>query len=33
MPHPERCVESLLGGDDGRLVFESLLDHVSPVAA
>jgi len=33
MPHPERCVESLLGGDDGRLVFESLLNHVSTVAA
>jgi phosphoribosylformylglycinamidine synthase len=33
MPHPERCVESLLGGDDGRLVFESLLHHVSGVAA
>ncbi|PSQ86847.1 MAG: phosphoribosylformylglycinamidine synthase I [Bacteroidetes bacterium QS_4_64_154] len=33
MPHPERCVESLLGGDDGRLVFESLLNHVSAVAA
>jgi phosphoribosylformylglycinamidine synthase I len=33
MPHPERCVESLLGGDDGRLLFESLLDHVSAVAA
>jgi len=29
MPHPERCVESLLGGDDGRLVFESLLQHVA----
>jgi len=33
MPHPERCVESLLGGDDGRLVFESLLNHVDPVTA
>ncbi|WP_103029370.1 phosphoribosylformylglycinamidine synthase subunit PurQ [Salinibacter altiplanensis] len=33
MPHPERCVESLLGGDDGRLIFESLLAHVSTVAA
>ncbi len=33
MPHPERCVEPLLGGDDGRLVFESLLKHVSAVAA
>jgi phosphoribosylformylglycinamidine synthase len=33
MPHPERCVESLLGGDDGRLIFESLLNHASTVAA
>ena len=33
MPHPERCVESLLGGDDGRLVFESLLHHVATVTA
>ena len=33
MPHPERCVESLLGGDDGQLLFESLLGHVSAVEA
>ena len=25
MPHPERCSEALLGGMDGRTVFESLL--------
>lgn len=25
MPHPERCVEDLLGTPDGRLVFESLV--------
>ena len=25
MPHPERCVEPLLGGSDGRLWFESLV--------
>lgn len=24
MPHPERCAEALLGGNDGRKVFESL---------
>ena len=24
MPHPERCAEALLGGTDGRLIFESL---------
>jgi phosphoribosylformylglycinamidine synthase len=33
MPHPERCVEALIGGDDGRFVFQSLVDHVSAVAA
>ena len=25
MPHPERCVESVLGNVDGRLIFESIL--------
>ncbi|NPV52505.1 MAG: phosphoribosylformylglycinamidine synthase subunit PurQ [Firmicutes bacterium] len=25
MPHPERCVERVLGGEDGRFVFASLL--------
>ncbi len=25
MPHPERCAEGLLGNEDGRKVFESLL--------
>jgi phosphoribosylformylglycinamidine synthase len=25
MPHPERCCEAILGGTDGRLLFESLL--------
>ena len=24
MPHPERCCESLLGGTDGRFIFESV---------
>lgn len=27
MPHPERAVETLLGGTDGLPLFESLLDH------
>lgn len=26
MPHPERCAEGLLGNDDGRLIFLSMLD-------
>lgn len=29
MPHPERVCESLLGGDDGRGVFEGILSIVS----
>jgi phosphoribosylformylglycinamidine synthase len=35
MPHPERACETLLGSDDGRLIFESLLAELKdkPVAA
>ncbi|PSQ97074.1 MAG: phosphoribosylformylglycinamidine synthase I [Bacteroidetes bacterium SW_9_63_38] len=33
MPHPERCVEALIGSGDGRFVFDSLIEHVSAVAA
>ncbi len=33
MPHPERCVEAMIGGTDGRFVFESLIEHVEAVAA
>jgi phosphoribosylformylglycinamidine synthase subunit PurQ / glutaminase len=25
MPHPERCSESILGGSDGRFIFESVI--------
>jgi len=25
MPHPERCGEAILGGEDGRLIFESMV--------
>ena len=28
MPHPERACESLLGSDDGAIIFRSMLDHV-----
>ncbi len=28
MPHPERASENVLGVDDGRLVFESMLHHL-----
>jgi phosphoribosylformylglycinamidine (FGAM) synthase-like amidotransferase family enzyme len=26
MPHPERCVEDMLGNDAGRLIFMSMFD-------
>jgi len=26
MPHPERCAEEILGNEDGRLIFVSMLD-------
>ena len=29
MPHPERSAEAILGGDDGRLLFESVLAAMS----
>ncbi|MPZ15204.1 MAG: phosphoribosylformylglycinamidine synthase subunit PurQ [Chloroflexi bacterium] len=29
MPHPERCAEPILGGVDGRLLFESVLSRTS----
>jgi phosphoribosylformylglycinamidine synthase len=25
MPHPERCCEGIMGSNDGKLIFESLL--------
>lgn len=28
MPHPERAVESILGSEDGKLIFESISDFV-----
>jgi len=28
MPHPERCAEAILGNEDGRRIFESILHHV-----
>ena len=28
MPHPERCCEEVLGGVDGRIVFQSVIDSV-----
>jgi phosphoribosylformylglycinamidine synthase len=29
MPHPERCGESVLGGEDGRLIFNSMLAYLA----
>jgi phosphoribosylformylglycinamidine synthase len=29
MPHPERVSEAALGGEDGRLLFESVLDTLN----
>jgi phosphoribosylformylglycinamidine synthase len=26
MPHPERCAEAVLGNDDGKLIFLSMLE-------
>lgn len=28
MPHPERCMEEILGGRDGAVVFESLINYL-----
>jgi len=33
MPHPERASESILGGDDGRVIFESLIHTLGQKAA
>jgi phosphoribosylformylglycinamidine synthase subunit PurQ / glutaminase len=33
MPHPERAMESLLGGEDGRLIFRSLEMALAGVAS
>jgi hypothetical protein len=33
MPHPERACEPLLGGVDGRVIFESILRAVRPADA
>ena len=33
MPHPERCCEALLGSEDGRRIFQSIVSHLSGVMA
>lgn len=29
MPHPERCCDALLGGEDGMFIFQSMIDALS----
>ena len=29
MPHPERAMEKLLGSDDGKIIFDSILNSLS----
>ena len=29
MPHPERCSEEILGNSNGRMIFESIISHLS----
>ncbi len=33
MPHPERCCEDILGSEDGRRIFESIIAYLSQVSA
>jgi phosphoribosylformylglycinamidine synthase len=28
MPHPERCAEAMLGNEDGRLIFQSMIEFL-----
>lgn len=28
MPHPERCCDALLGGEDGKVIFQSVIDAI-----
>ena len=29
MPHPERCCEQIVGGTDGALIFNSIIEHLA----
>ncbi len=33
MPHPERCVEDVLGSGDGALIFRSMIEYLTGVPA
>ena len=30
MPHPERCCDSILGGEDGKYIFSSIIKSIDP---
>jgi phosphoribosylformylglycinamidine synthase len=30
MPHPERCCDSILGGEDGKYIFSSIIKYIDP---
>ena len=32
MPHPERCCDALLGGEDGKFIFQSIIDALTAPA-
>jgi hypothetical protein len=32
MPHPERASEKILGSDDGRVIFASMIDYLEKKA-
>ena len=32
MPHPERCCDAILGGEDGKFIFQSMVDALSAVS-
>ena len=32
MPHPERCADAILGNEDGRLLFASMIDALTTVS-
>ena len=32
MPHPERCCDALLGGEDGKFIFQSMIDALTAPA-
>ena len=33
MPHPERCAEAILGHQDGRLIFQGIMEYFAASAS